>query len=260
MPSKERQERARQALDKVDLDRRARAIGRMSCPAASGSAWRSPARWSTTPRSCSPTSRPATSTRRPATRSWAVFDRLHEGRQHHRPRHARSRHRRLRPSRHPHPRRTGREGRAGGPRSSCSERNHWSSCVVREVRRLFMPTASEVPSIATSLSGACAVERRRIEHDTLAVVRSGRAPESPTAARACRDARGLQRLPPCFPFRRSAPDTSRRAGRRCVDQPQVVRDEQVGQLEALLKIHQQIDHLRLHRNIEGGNRFVGDDQ
>ena len=46
---------------------RARATGcptaRRSCPAASSSAWRSPARWSTSPTCCSPTSRPGTSTR-----------------------------------------------------------------------------------------------------------------------------------------------------------------------------------------------------
>ena len=44
---------------------------RRSCPAGSSSAWRSPGRSSTGPRSSSPTSRPATSTRRPATRSCA---------------------------------------------------------------------------------------------------------------------------------------------------------------------------------------------
>ena len=44
--------------------------GRTSCRAASASASRSRARWSTTLRSCSPTSRPAISTPRPAPRSW----------------------------------------------------------------------------------------------------------------------------------------------------------------------------------------------
>ena len=43
--------------------------GRRSCPAASSSAWPSPAPWSTIPTSSWPTSRPATSTRTPATRS-----------------------------------------------------------------------------------------------------------------------------------------------------------------------------------------------
>ena len=42
--------------------------GPASCPAVSSSGWRSPARSSPSPRSCSPTSRPATSTRAPAPR------------------------------------------------------------------------------------------------------------------------------------------------------------------------------------------------
>ena len=42
---------------------------RRSCPAASSSGSRSPARWSRSPACCSPTSPPATSTREPGTRS-----------------------------------------------------------------------------------------------------------------------------------------------------------------------------------------------
>ena len=41
-----------------------------------------------------------------------------------------------------------------------------------------------------------------------------------------------------------------------LDQPQVVRDEQVGQLQLLLQIHQQVDDLRLHREVERRHRFV----
>ena len=49
---------------------RACTTGPTSSPAVSASASPSPARWSTTRRSCWPTSRPATSIRRPASRSW----------------------------------------------------------------------------------------------------------------------------------------------------------------------------------------------
>ena len=68
--SAERHKRALAALDSVGLDS-AIITCRTSCPAASSSAWRSRARWSTSRRSSWPTSRPATSTRAPASRSWA---------------------------------------------------------------------------------------------------------------------------------------------------------------------------------------------
>ena len=48
----------------------------------------------------------------------AVFSQASRGRQHHHPRHARGRHRRARPPRHLRPRRTGREGRDPGGRPS----------------------------------------------------------------------------------------------------------------------------------------------
>ena len=51
--------------------------GRTSSRAASGSAWRSRARWSTSRASCWPTSRPATSTAARARRSWRLFEGLH---------------------------------------------------------------------------------------------------------------------------------------------------------------------------------------
>ena len=46
----------------------------------------------------------------------------------------------------------------------------------------------------------------------------------------------------------------------CSHQPQVVRDEQIGQLQLLLQIHQQVDDLRLNRHVERRDRFVGDDE
>src|SRR5262245_65960273 len=44
------------------------------------------------------------------------------------------------------------------------------------------------------------------------------------------------------------------------DEPQVVSDEEVGQLQALFQVEQQLDHLRLDRHVERRDRFVGDDQ
>jgi ABC-type histidine transport system ATPase subunit len=69
VPSKDREARAKTALEKVELAQRM-THRRMNCPAANGSASPSRARWSTTRRSCWPTSRPAISTRKPAPKSW----------------------------------------------------------------------------------------------------------------------------------------------------------------------------------------------
>ena len=62
-------ERAAQELAAVGLAERRHHYPGRSCPAASSSAWRSPARWRPIRRSSSPTSRPAISTRPPARRS-----------------------------------------------------------------------------------------------------------------------------------------------------------------------------------------------
>ena len=45
-----------------------------------------------------------------------------------------------------------------------------------------------------------------------------------------------------------------------LDHRQVVRDEQVGQAELVLQVHQQVDDLRLHRHVERRHRLVADDQ
>ena len=67
----ERHKRALAALDAVGLGAAAITTCRTSFRAASSSASRLRARWSTSRRSSWPTSRPATSTRAPASRSWA---------------------------------------------------------------------------------------------------------------------------------------------------------------------------------------------
>src|SRR3984893_14231027 len=44
------------------------------------------------------------------------------------------------------------------------------------------------------------------------------------------------------------------------DNREVMRNENVGQPELLLKVGQQVENLRLDRNVEGGDGLVGDDQ
>ena len=45
-----------------------------------------------------------------------------------------------------------------------------------------------------------------------------------------------------------------------LDQPQIVRDEQIGQRQPLLQIHQQVDDLRLHRHVERRHRLVENEE
>ena len=45
-----------------------------------------------------------------------------------------------------------------------------------------------------------------------------------------------------------------------LDHRQIVRDEQVGEAEFLLQVFQQVDDLRLDRDVERGDRLVADDQ
>ena len=44
------------------------------------------------------------------------------------------------------------------------------------------------------------------------------------------------------------------------DDLQIVRDEEVGDADLLLQVHQQVQHLRLDRHVERRDRLVGDDQ
>src|SRR5260370_707860 len=41
---------------------------------------------------------------------------------------------------------------------------------------------------------------------------------------------------------------------------EIVRDEEIGEAQFLLEIHEQVEHLRLHRDVEGRHRLVGDDK
>ena len=52
----------------------------------------------------------------------------------------------------------------------------------------------------------------------------------------------------------------RHAAADVLHQPQVVRDEEVGQLQPRLQIEQQPDDLRLNRHVERRHGLVGDDR
>ena len=104
------------------------------------------------------------------------------------------------------------------------------------------------------------LERRRIELDPLArrvrIEHGDRAEQRPgVRMRGAREERPrvaqLDDLPHVH-HRHAAADV--------FDQPQVVRDEEIRQLQPLLQIHQQPDDLRLDRHVERGHRFVGDDE
>ena len=41
---------------------------------------------------------------------------------------------------------------------------------------------------------------------------------------------------------------------------QIVADEEIGQAQALLQAFKQVDHLRLDRDVERGNRLVADNK
>ena len=41
---------------------------------------------------------------------------------------------------------------------------------------------------------------------------------------------------------------------------QIMGDEEIGQAQFALQVHHQVDHLRLHGDIERRHRFVGNDQ
>jgi hypothetical protein len=45
-----------------------------------------------------------------------------------------------------------------------------------------------------------------------------------------------------------------------LDHSQIVRNEEIGEAKLALQVHHQVENLRLDRDIEGGNRLVGDDE
>src|SRR5215207_1657327 len=45
-----------------------------------------------------------------------------------------------------------------------------------------------------------------------------------------------------------------------LDHPKIVRHEQVGELKLLLQVDQQVENLRLYRDVERRDRLISDDQ
>ena len=94
-----------------------------------------------------------------------------------------------------------------------------------------------------------------------AAARRGPGRGSPRAAPACTDAAAPRTAAPVSPISTIRPRyiTATRS-QICSHQPQVVRDEEVGELQPLLQIQQQVHDLRLHRDVERRDRLVGDDE
>ena len=154
VPLELRGEERRRARRRAARARRPRRPGpplsRPSSPAASSSAWRSPARSAPGPRCSSPTSPPATSTPRTGATHHRSDGRAEPGPRHHaRPGHARSRPRRARPPHHPPGRR--RASSPTPPRDACAVR-FVLRMAAREIRaaprRLLLLTASVAIGVA----------------------------------------------------------------------------------------------------------------
>ena len=98
-------------------------------------------------------------------------------------------------------------------------------------------------------------ERDRLLGAMAAVTRA----EAPRrAAVGCTDARGSRRSAPPCRSRRCGPGHDRDSVAHVTDHAQVVRDEQVRQAEGALQVVEQVEHLRLNRDIQRGHRFVAD--
>ena len=105
-----------------------------------------------------------------------------------------------------------------------------------------------------------AIERRRIEHDPLSLC-AGIRYRDRRQQRACvrvlwrREQPGrLAHLHDPSPIHHRQPVAD------VLDKPQVVRDEEVRQLQSLLQIHQQVDDLCLDGDVQRRDRLVGDDE
>ena len=86
--------------------------------------------------------------------------------------------------------------------------------------------------------------------------RSGAAASSACGVGVPRRARTAPRSRPVSTMR--AEIHHRDPVRDVADQAQIMRDEQHGEAEPLLQLQQQVDDLRLHRDVEGGDQLVGD--
>ena len=89
----------------------------------------------------------------------------------------------------------------------------------------------------------------------------GRPPAPPTAAPACTGAAARGTASSRSAISTMRPEVHHRhAVADVAHHRQVVRDEQVGQAQALLQFHQHVDHLRLDRHVQRRHRLVADHQ
>ena len=105
-----------------------------------------------------------------------------------------------------------------------------------------------------------AIERRRIEHDPLRGASGSGTGIAESSARVygCGGASNSARVAPISTICPRYITATRL--QMCSHEPEVVRDEQVRQLQPLLQIHQQVDDLRLDRDVERRDGLVGDDE
>ena len=106
-------------------------------------------------------------------------------------------------------------------------------------------------------------ERRRqlaLEHDALAA--AGRPAPGVDASSACvYGCSGRAKMRSLRPLlHREAQVHDEHVVRDVPDDAEVVRDEEVGEPELALQVGEQVQHLRLHRDVERRDRLVGDDQ
>ena len=141
-----------------------------------------------------------------------------------------------------------------------------AAAVVDERRPLGRADLGRVAAARVEAAAGRRVDRARhlaLEHDPLAahLLRRPRSPGSPTAAPPCTGGSGARKSSSDGPT--STIDAEVHDGDPVgdvVDDAEVVRDEDVRQVELVLQVVEQVDHLRLDRDVERGDRLVGDDQ
>ena len=129
------------------------------------------------------------------------------------------------------------------------------------------PPAGTLPPHSGSAdgTGSRAADRtgppRRPPARSAARAGAGRAPAPPTAAPRCRDAAGVANSAAVGRDLDDPADIHHRdAVADMLHHRQVVRDEQIGDAQPVLQFQHQVDDLRLHRNVQRGDRLVRHDQ
>ena len=91
--------------------------------------------------------------------------------------------------------------------------------------------------------------------------RADRASAPPRAALRCRGASACRTVVSVGAVSTIRADIHHRdAVAELLHDAEVVRDEEVGEPELVAEVGQEVQHLRLHRDVERGDRLVGDDQ